>query len=253
MIITDAIDGWAAKKWTPEWFSEKYPDMRLQTDQGEISMKDFMRDITSTEIDSGPFLREKSIQELFPELMSHVQPTPVYVLPNWLTFNYPFRNFSGRLKRLSVIELNFTGKRIFPYLHIDFLQSFAFISQLYGDKHCVIFPPNQEKFIYRKGTENVSQIFDVENVDLDKYPLFTNAKPSYFVLHAGESVFMPTGWWHTTSVKGPSLATVYSVANSSNWNDVIKDLIRTSQQSPRTARILGYLVKNIGLIKSKFS
>jgi hypothetical protein len=31
---------------------------------------------------------------------------------------------------------------------------------------------------------------------LSQYPLYRNAKPHVFVLHPGEMVLVPRGWWH---------------------------------------------------------
>jgi len=36
----------------------------------------------------------------------------------------------------------------------------------------------------------------VHPVDLEKYPLFAQAKPVHFELKAGDYVYIPGGWWH---------------------------------------------------------
>eukprot|EP00040_Diaphanoeca_grandis_P027841 m.159398 g.159398 ORF g.159398 m.159398 type:complete len:112 (-) comp31134_c1_seq3:316-651(-) len=38
---------------------------------------------------------------------------------------------------------------------------------------------------------------DLDNVNLDDFPLFANATPIYVDLHAGEVLYVPAGWWHT--------------------------------------------------------
>ncbi len=250
VIITDAIENWKASKWTPEWFKENYPETILNTDEGEMSMKDFIDAITSESDEPGPFLREKPLGELFPDLKADVTPTPIYVDDNWLKWDFKMKRLNSPLNRLSVIEVNFCGKRIFPYLHIDNLQSFAFISQLYGEKSVVVYPPNQEHLLYRDGMERASKIFDVELPDLDTYPLFEQTKPTKFVLKAGESLYMPNGWWHTTRVNGPSLSTVFSIVNANNWTDFLSDFINNSGLSAPKAKILEYYMKLFKFTKS---
>ena len=139
VIITDAIVNWDASKWTPQWFRENYPETMLNTDEGEMKTVDFIDAITTENDTPGPFLREKPLEELFPDLKAHVTPTPIYANTNWLKWDFKLKRLNNTLNRLAVIEVNFCGTRIFPYLHIDNYQSYAFISQIYGDKSVVVY------------------------------------------------------------------------------------------------------------------
>ncbi len=251
VIITDATAKWKASSWTPEWFKLRYPGKVLNTDQGEMKMEDFIDAITANTDKPGPFLREQPLEEVFPDLIDNVTPTPAYVLPNWLKGNYIFPQITNRLNRESHIEVNFCGRRIFPYLHVDDLGVHAFITQHYGDKHIIVYPPDQEPFLYRVEKDRFSQVYDVDNPDLEKYPLFAKAKAIRVVLHAGESVFMPSGWWHTTRVPGTSLSTVISVSNSSNWPDLIEYLKHNSNH-PTLASLFSVYLRGVGFLKSKF-
>ncbi len=252
VIITDATAKWKASKWTPQWFKERYSDKIVKTDQGEMRMDKFIDAITADTDEPGPFLREQPLKDIFPDLIDNVEPTPAYVLPNWLGGNYFLNPINERLNRESYIEVNFCGRRIFPYLHIDDLGVHAFITQHYGDKEFIVYHPSQEKYLYRLNNERFSQIKDVDNPDLDKFPLFANAKAIRIVLHAGESVFMPCGWWHTTKVPGTSLSTVISLSNSSNWNELVNHLKHNSNH-PKLASLFSVYLKSFGFLKSRFS
>jgi len=251
VIITDATAKWKASSWTPEWFKLRYPGKLLNTDQGEMKMEDFIDAITANTDKPGPFLREQPLEEVFPDLIDNVTPTPAYVLPNWLKGNFVIPQITNRLNRESHIEVNFCGRRIFPYLHVDDLGVHAFITQHYGDKHLIVYPPDQEPYLYRVEKDRFSQVYDVDNPDLDKFPLFAKAKAIRVVLHAGESVFMPSGWWHTTRVPGTSLSTVISVSNSSNWPDLIEYLKHNSNH-PALASLFGVYLRGVGFLKSIF-
>lgn len=248
VIITDATAGWKASQWTPEWFKERYKDKMVSTDQGTMRMDDFIDAITRDSDEPGPFLREQPLKEVFPDLVDHVQPTPSYVQPNWLAGNYLISKINQRLNRESYLEVNFCGRRIFPYLHIDDLGVHAFITQHYGDKEFTVFAPDQEPYLYRMGRERFSQIQDVDNPDLEKFPLFAKAKAIRIVLHAGESVFMPCGWWHTTKVPGTSLSTVFSVSNESNWDELV-DFLEENSNHPAAAPLFSAYLRGIGFAK----
>jgi hypothetical protein len=215
-------------------------------------MTAFIDAITSDSGEPGPFLREQPLKDVFPDLVDNVLPTPPYALPNWLGGNYLIGRINERLNRESFIEVNFCGRRIFPYLHIDDLGVHAFITQHYGDKHFVVYPPDQEPFIYRIAKERFSEIVDVDNPDLTRYPLFAQAKPIRIVLHAGESVFMPCGWWHTTRVPGTSLSTVISISNSSNWSELV-EFLKENSNHPGLASLFSIYLRSIGFFKSLFS
>jgi hypothetical protein len=252
VVITDATAKWKASQWTPQWFKERYADKMVKTDQGEMRMDVFIDAITADDGTPGPFLREQPLKDVFPDLVDHVLPTPSYVLPNWLSGNYLYPPITERLNRESHIEVNFCGRRIFPYLHVDDLGVHAFITQHYGDKEFIFFPPDQEPYLYRVGKDRFSAIKDVDHPDLEKYPLFAKAKAMRIVLKAGESVFMPCGWWHTTKVPGTSLSTVISLSNSSNWNELITYL-RDNSNHPMLAPLFSLYLKSIGFFKSRFN
>ncbi len=252
VVITDATAKWKASSWTPQWFKEKYPDKMVKTDQGEMRMDKFIDAITIDNGTPGPFLREQPLKDVFPDLVDHVLPTPSYTLPNWLGDKYGVGRINERLNRESYIEVNFCGRRVFPYLHIDDLGVHAFITQHYGDKEIIVYPPDQEKFLYRKGTERFSQVPDVDHPDLNKFPLFAQAKSLRITLKAGESVFMPCGWWHTTNVPGVSLSTVFSISNKSNWKELVGFLEENSNH-PKVAFLFSIYLRTIGFFKSLFN
>jgi len=252
VIITDATAKWKASTWTPQFFLERYPNKILTTDQGEMKMEAFIDAITNNSDTPGPFLREQPLKDVFPDLVDHVQPTPSYVTPNWLGGKYLVGSVTRRLNRESFIEVNFCGRRIFPYLHIDDLGVHAFITQHYGDKELVIYPPDQEPWLYRKPGTRFSEIVDVDHPDLQQYPLFANAKAARVVVKAGESAFMPSGWWHTTRVPGTSLSTVISLSNASNWPDLVDYLQRDSYR-PKLFSFYAMYLRSVGFLRSRLS
>jgi len=252
VVITDATAKWKASTWTPDWFKNRYPDKMVITDQGEMRMDHFIDAIKEDPHGApGPFLREQPLKDVFPDLVDHVLPNPPYVLPNWLGTNFLVKRINYRLNRESHIEVNFCGRRIFPYLHVDDLGVHAFITQHYGEKEFTVFHPDQEPYLYREGTQRFSQIKDVDNPDLEHFPLFAQAKAIKLVLKPGESVFMPCGWWHTTKVPGTSLSTVISVSNSSNWNELVYFLEKNSNH-PKLAALFSVYLRVIGFLRSKF-
>ncbi|MDP9146956.1 MAG: cupin-like domain-containing protein, partial [Acidobacteriota bacterium] len=93
---------------------------------------------------------------------------------------------------------------------------------VYGQKEFIIYPPNQEKFLYPSPEkENLSQVNSVDKPDLQKFPLFAKAEPTVFILQPGEMLFIPSHWWHTTKMLSPSISISANVVNQSNWHELI--------------------------------
>jgi len=233
VIITDALDECPARrKWTPDYFRERFGERRLLTTSGEMTMREIVDGVLRPNGKRTPFLRESPIAWWLPELMADVAPSPCYAQPNWLS--YPFARWpdvrrsghASRLTRIGQIEINFTGADVrFPTLHQDLYCTHSLVMQWYGVKKFFIFPAEDTKYLYRKRGEWVSEITDVERPDLEKFPEFAKAHMTEFILQPGETYFNPIGWWHTTRTLDVSIATAMSFANASNWKEVVRNLL----------------------------
>lgn len=233
VILTDAVDQCPAlRRWTPDYFRERFGDRRLPTVSGEMTMREIVDGVLHPNGQRAPFLRESPISWWLPELMPDLAPYPCYGRPNWL--NYPFAHwpdlrrsgYAARLIRIGQIEMNFTGPQMrFPTLHMDLFKTHALLVQWYGAKKFFIFPEEDTKYLYRKRGEWVSALTDVEHPDLEKFPEFSKTHMASFTLQQGEVYFNPTGWWHTTRTLDVSIGTAMSLANASNWKDVTGNLL----------------------------
>ena len=121
----------------------------------------------------------------------------------------------------------------FPYLHYDYLGLFAYINMVVGSKEFTIYPPDQEPLLYVN--PEVPWISTVENhhqPDLAKYPLLAQTRPIKVVLTAGETLFIPSGWWHTARSLTPSISVAFDQLCSSNWRFFTRDCCRASAWTP---------------------
>ena len=227
VIITGALEHWPARsKWTFDFFKDHYGDLPLEVDGRNLSMAQLIGEVGASTPDApAPYLRNYLVKNLPEALQADIAPMPSCTRPNWL--EHPL--MSARAS-LTFIELYIGGKGAkFPVLHYDGLHTHAFLMQIQGVKEYIGFAPDQTPYMYIRGgpeQPNISEINDIENWDTNRFALFGNAKGIRFTLHPGETLFMPSGWWHTARILSPSITISINGANAANWSDFRKDFCR---------------------------
>jgi histone arginine demethylase JMJD6 len=242
VILTDAFEGCRAlERWTPEFFANHYGDRQLQFFFGKhtLLMKDFIhRVLESSAENPAPYWTNAVIEEYFSELLEDLEPLPPYLQPNWALRFFLHPGIRSALSRGGKVELYVGGPGgKFPVVHWDSMGTHAFLLQVYGLKQYWAWPPSEDATLYpRRDAPNLSDIPDVEQPDLEKYPLFNRARTSTFVLKARELLFVPARWWHTAKILSPSITVSFNVLNRSNWNQFKTVLLEGTAGLPRVAK-----------------
>jgi histone arginine demethylase JMJD6 len=239
VIITDGIEHWAArKKWTLDFFRQKYGGLPLTVDGRQLALGTLIDEVrVSTPERPAPYLRNHPVKNLPAELQLDVQPMPECASPNW---------FDNRLiktwKDFTYVELYIggTGAR-FPVLHYDGLHTHAFLMQLEGVKEYVAFPPSQSPLMYagQGERENKSDVDNIETPDLTRFPKFVEASGFRFKLYPGETLFVPAGWWHTARILSPSITVSINGANAANWKNFSRDFSQSYWAGHKAKSVVG--------------
>lgn len=79
-----------------------------------------------------------------------------------------------------------------------------FLVQVTGHKQVVLFPPQDALYLYLNGDK--SEVLDIENPDLAKYPLFAHAMQYHCELKPGDVLFIPALWFHNVVSRDFSVA-----------------------------------------------
>ena len=91
-------------------------------------------------------------------------------------------------------------------------------------KEYLVFPPDQSRCFYpRANNAGATSIPDIENVDLSRFPLFSQAEGSRFELHPGETLFVPGGWWHTARILTTAITVSINGVSAVKWPDFQRD------------------------------
>ncbi|MBX2964007.1 MAG: cupin-like domain-containing protein [Cyclobacteriaceae bacterium] len=80
-------------------------------------------------------------------------------------------------------------------MHQDIDMSNVFLTQFHGRKRVVLFAPDQSELLYRLPF-NVHSTVDVDHPDYAEYPGLNYVKGMSTVIEHGDTIFMPSGYWH---------------------------------------------------------
>lgn len=235
-IIAGAADWPATKKWSIDWFANRFGDREVVVERKLLRMDEFLRKVeASTPVDPAPYLNGISIADNFPELLPDLTPAPAITQPNWLASAHMPARWKTRDGFLELLVGGY-GTR-FPGLHYDQWYLNAFVTQIVGDKDFYLFRPEDTRYLYpREDAPSRSCIRNIHDVNLSEYPQFGHARPIHVRLRQGETIFVPWGWWHVTELPGTSIAVSINSANGANWDAFSEDFSMRSRL-PRRALI----------------
>lgn len=149
-------------------------------------------------------------------------------------FGYP--NITGRY--LKIPFMFFGPKGSITRMHQDIDMSNVFLTQFAGRKRVVLFAPSQSELLYRLPF-NVHSTVDIDNPDYETYPALKYAQGQSVVLEHGDTLFMPSGYWHhieyldggfglSVRTLGASLGTIlqggFNVTIRRKFDDIMRKL-----------------------------
>jgi hypothetical protein len=228
VVVAGFADKWPAlRKWRPDFFRERFGNVTRKVGDRVYTIAEYIDLMKSaTPSNPAPYPFNFDIGETFPDLIDDVKPHPVFGKVDRATHWAMRRSLYSGTK---VHELFLGGDgSFFPVLHCDMFYLHGFVTQIYGEKEFVVYPPEQTPYMYpRSDNAKVSQIGNPLKPDLEKFPLFAQASSASTLVKPGETMFIPFGWWHYTRLRGPNIAYGGIGLNASNWPNFIDDVAKT--------------------------
>ncbi|MFT4114987.1 cupin-like domain-containing protein [Silvibacterium sp.] len=253
VIISNAAPQWnAMRTWTPEFFKSRYGEKIFQVSyETKMAMSDLIDAImASTQEKPGPYLHKVIIYRDMPELLEDLFPDNVYAFPRRYAGSLMparFRRPDGFLKLL----IGGAGGK-FPLMHYDADNSHAMITEIYGDKEFILFPPEDTPYVYPfPNSSHTSQIDNPDSADLEKFPLFSRATLYRGTVHPGDAILIPSAWWHAARALNPSISVCTNMMYRSNWHGFVHEACDPAIIKNPLSRVVkhGYL-DTLGLMLS---
>ena len=91
----------------------------------------------------------------------------------------------------------FGGAGSITFLHYDIDMAHIFHTHFGGRKHILLFDYKWKERLYRMPMATYAlEDFDISNPDFEKFPALDGIEGIECYLEHGDTLFMPTGWWH---------------------------------------------------------
>jgi Cupin-like domain len=191
VVFTDLADQWpATHKWTFDYLRQHYgnldvpivgPDFHKPGPnymKSTVTMKfgDYL-----TKIENGPAKERIFLWNIFDHARHLTADVPNPDICNGWVDQYPFMFFGGA--------------GAVTTLHYDIDCSNVFHTHFLTRKHVVLFEPRQSRFLYQHPFTVQSHV-DPLHPDFDRFPALKNAVGYETILGHGETLFIPSLWWH---------------------------------------------------------
>jgi hypothetical protein len=191
-VVTGLVKRWPLCSLTPQALRERYGHVPVRARVGDyvntafapdramqdMSMREYL-DLSATDNpdlphrDLPPYVGNLELREL--NAMCH--------WPAWFDKMGPPRFWLG------------PARTVTP-LHCDYDDNI--FAQVWGSKRIFLAPPHHDAFLYTREANPVlfGSPFDPEAPDFDAFPLARQAAIVECVVHPGEMLYVPAGWYH---------------------------------------------------------
>ncbi len=226
LVIQDLAKSWPAlNKWSPDFFREQYGNKQVKVyDESfvaagkhymgklkTIPLSEYINTVKTTSQNLRMFLY--NIKSEIPELVDDI------VFPSLI--DGLSRNF---------IFMFFGCKGSVTQMHFDIDMSHVFHTALYGKKTVYLFPYAQGKNLHRYPFTCRSYV-DVERPDFEQYPGLTDAQGYKVELKQGETLYIPSGYWHHIVYDEPGYSVSLRCANHT-WQGKLLGIYNLLIMSP---------------------
>lgn len=180
----------ATQKWSFDYFKARYPDLMVPV--YDDAFADTGKSYTSTDdkmlfgdyldlIASKPTQLRMFLFNIFKHIPDLCQDFTYPDIVDSYVKQHPFMFFGGQTAKVDA--------------HFDLDLSHVFLTQFHGRKRVILFAPEYSTHLYRHPL-TVSCNVDLGNPDFTQYPHLLGAKGYECEINNGETLFIPSGYWH---------------------------------------------------------
>jgi hypothetical protein len=194
LIIRKATETWPAlQKWTFDYLKETVGDITVPLYDSSKADPSKPINASAAEMKFGDYidLIQKEPTDLRIFLFD-----PIKYAPKLLEdYRSPSDLMGGFLDKYP--NMFFGGKGSVTFLHFDIDLAHIFHTHFNGRKHVILFDYKWRERLYCIPFATYAlEDYDLEKPDFTKFPALDGVEGQEAILEHGDTLFMPTGWWH---------------------------------------------------------
>jgi hypothetical protein len=212
-LTTGLVKRWPLSAQPPEILRERYSHVPVRARVGDYINTAFAADRAMRDMSMGAYLDlvESGVHAL-PPYLGNLELRELNSLCHWPTYfdkMGPPRFWVG------------PAGTVTP-LHCDYDDNI--FAQIWGTKRIFLSPPHHDEFLYPREANAIlfGSPFDPEAPDFDKFPLARQATMIEVIVHPGDMLYVPAGWYHQVRALTFSLS-------SNRWARAVPFALRALQ------------------------
>ena len=194
VVIRNMAKNWPAyQKWTMEYMKETVGDVEVPLYDSSKADPSAPINASAAKMKFGDYIdliqREPTDLRIF--LFDPIKSAPK-LLEDYLS---PKELMGGFLDKYP--NMFFGGKGSVTFLHYDIDMAHIFHTHFNGRKHVLLFDYKWKDRLYKIPYATYAlEDYDISNPDFEKFPALDGVEGVECFLEHGDTLFMPTGWWH---------------------------------------------------------
>ena len=220
VVLQGGIDHWPAlSRWNPQYFLQTVGDVEVEVQQGRDKDRLFERN-------SQQYRSKMPMRDFITHIQQQDSSNNKYMTANNAAQNVAglsplFNDIAGfgdgytkQAQSSTRSFIWFGPKGTFTPLHHDLTNNM--LVQVYGRKKVTLIPALQTPYLYN----DVGVFSEIDNPHdaslLAQYPLLQHTSKLELLLHPGEALFIPIGWWHCVESLDVSISVSFTHFDAPN-------------------------------------
>jgi hypothetical protein len=227
LIIRKATQNWPAlQKWTFDYLKETVGDQIVPLYDSSKADPSKPINASAAEMKFGDYI---DLIQTKPTDLRIFLFDPIKHAPKLLDdYRSPTDLMGGFLDKYP--NMFFGGKGSVTFLHYDIDLAHIFHTHFNGRKHVILFDNKWSERLYKIPFATYAlEDYDIENPDFTKFPALDGVEGQEAILEHGDTLFMPTGFWHWMKYLDGSFS-ISLRAWDSSWGIKAKSLYNLTVQ-----------------------
>lgn len=186
-LVTGLVERWPLVRFTPAQLRERFGDVPVRARVGDYINTAFAPDRAMRDMAMRDYLDlSEAPQDGLPPYVGNLELRELNGMCHW----------PGYFDKMGPPRFWLGPARTVTPLHCDYDDNI--FAQIWGSKRIFLAPPHHDEFLYVREANPVlfGSPFDPEAPDFDAFPLARRAALVEVVVHPGDMLYVPAGWYH---------------------------------------------------------